>query len=140
MFRQHAPVSTLWHPYGVTAAYSSRMGSVLIACWGAMSIHVFDQDWVLETPGMGYALGINQEGRLAHSYWGSRLPYPLDYPEPPSPPGWASFTNPAHLTPEEYPGAGDMSFVEPCLKVTFADGVRSLVLQFTAAQLLEGDA
>ncbi len=104
-----------------------------------MSIHLLNQRWVLETPGMGYALGINQEGRLTHSYWGGRLPHLSDYPEPPSPPGWASFSNPAHLTPEEYPGYGDMSFVEPCLKATFADGVRALALQFAAAEMQEGE-
>lgn len=106
--------------------------------WGSMSIHQLHQSWVLETSRMSYALGINKDGRLAHSYWGGRLPYLTDYPEPPSPEGWASFSNAAHLTPEEYPGYGGMSFVEPCLKVTFADGVRSLALQFDSAQTHEG--
>jgi alpha-galactosidase len=95
--------------------------------------------WVLETARSGYALGFNQAGLLTHRYWGPRLPHPDDYPSPPNPPGWASFNNPAQLTPEEFPGVEDLKFTEPCLKLSFADGVRNVVLRFDAAAVSEGE-
>ena len=89
-----------------------------------MPIHVTDQGWVLETRTTGYALGLNRDGVLTHRYWGARLPRVMDYPPPLDPPFWASFESPAQRTPEEYPAHGGLKFVEPCLKATFADGVR----------------
>lgn len=96
-----------------------------------MPIHAADREWVLETRTTGYAFGINNAGLLVHRYWGARLPRRDDYPPPVNPRNWASFSNPAHLTPEEYPGYEDMKFVEPCIKTTFADGVRNVVLRYS---------
>lgn len=103
-----------------------------------MPIYTNDQGWVLETWGAGYALGVNGAGLLAHRYWGARLLDPSDYPAAPDPGIWGAFNNPAQLTPEEYPGFEDIKFVEPCLKVAFADGVRDVVLRFAAAEVIEG--
>ncbi len=103
-----------------------------------MSIHTSDQGWVLETERTGYAFGLNARGLLAHCYWGVRLPHVSDYPAAPNPDPWVSFNNPSHLTPEEYPGYGDIKFIDPCLKVTFADGTRDVVLRFVSAEVREG--
>lgn len=103
-----------------------------------MPIHATDQGWILETRTTGYALGLNQAGLLAHRYWGARLNCVEDYPAAPNPAPWA-FNNPAQLTPEEYPGYEDIKFIDPCLKVTFADGVRDVVLRFDSAELQETD-
>ena len=46
--------------------------------------------------------------------------------------GWASFNGPAQVLPEEYPAYGGLCYHEPCLKMTFADGVRDVVLQFVS--------
>jgi alpha-galactosidase len=102
-----------------------------------MPFHALSNLWVLETQNSGYAFGLNEAGLIAHSYWGKRLAYPTDYPPPPSPSAWASFNGAAHLTPEEYPGYGGTKYVEPCLKVAFADGVRDVVLRFISADVLE---
>lgn len=103
-----------------------------------MPIYATDQGWVLETRATGYALGLNRAGLLAHRYWGPRLAGPADYPPAPDPPGWASFNSPAQRTPEEYPGYEEMKSVEPCLLVSFADGVRGTVLRFASAELRDG--
>jgi alpha-galactosidase len=103
-----------------------------------MPIHTTEHGWVLETQTTAYALGLNQAGLLAHCYWGARLPNVDDYPPPPSPRDWA-FNRPAQLTPEEYPGYEDMKFIDPCLKVTFADGVRDVVLRYDSAEVVEGE-
>ncbi len=104
-----------------------------------MPIHVDGHAWVLETEQSAYAFGLNTRGRLVHRYWGKRLPYREDYPSAASAGGWASFNGSAHLTPEEYPAYGGTSYIDPCLKVTFADGVRDTVLRFVKAEQVSED-
>lgn len=104
-----------------------------------MPIHTANRAWVLETRHCGYALGVNAQGLLAHRYWGARLPRVEDYPPAPDPPFWASFESPAQRTPEEYPGHGGIKYIDPCLKVTFADGVRDVVLQLQRYDVREGE-
>jgi alpha-galactosidase len=87
---------------------------------------------------MGYALGLNERGVLAHRYWGVRLPRPDDYPPAPQAEPWASFNSATHLTPEEYPTYADMKFIDPCLMATFADGTRDVVLRFVRADVQVG--
>jgi alpha-galactosidase len=103
-----------------------------------MSVREITQGWVLETRSMGYALGLNDAGLLTNRYWGSRLPNGDDYPPAPYLGMWASFNNPEQLTPEEYPGYAGIKYTDPCLKVTFADGVRDVVLQFDSAEIVGG--
>ncbi|NJM05796.1 alpha-galactosidase [Candidatus Gracilibacteria bacterium] len=98
-----------------------------------MPIHHTDTSWVLETTTTAYALGLNAGGLLTHRYWGPRLPFVDDYPPPPAPKAWASFDSAAHRTPEEYPGYGDLKYIEPCVKLTYADGVRVIFWQFVDA-------
>lgn len=94
-----------------------------------MPVHMTENGWILETRETAYALGLNSAGRLLHRYWGTRLPSRDDYPLPAETTSWASFNGPAHLAREEYPGSAGPSYVEPCLKVAFADGVRDVVLR-----------
>ncbi|MEI7770608.1 MAG: alpha-galactosidase, partial [Chloroflexales bacterium] len=104
-----------------------------------MSIYTTKQGWVLETRTTGYALGLNDAGLLAHRYWGRRLSDPHDYPAAISPREWASFNGAAQRTPEEYPGYAGRSYIDPCLKVAFADGVRDVVLRYESADVIGGD-
>ncbi len=100
-----------------------------------MPVHTSNTNWILETSNTAYAFGLNEAGLLTHRYWGARLPRLSDYPPAPNPQGWASFNNPAQLTPEEYTGNNDVKFVEPAIKVTFADGVRVTELQFAGYEV-----
>lgn len=104
-----------------------------------MPIHLSQNHWVLETDHTGYAFGLNRAGLLAHSYWGERLPNAQDYPPAPPLRSWQSFSGELHLTPEEYPGYGGIKYIDPCLKVTFADGVRDVVLRFDSAERVDGE-
>ena len=104
-----------------------------------MTIFALEQGWVLETKSAAYSFGLNKAGLLAHTYWGKKLPYPEDYPQPIDSEGWASFNGAAHLTPEEYPAYAGTSYIDPCLKATFADGVRDVVLRFESAEIREGN-
>jgi alpha-galactosidase len=98
-----------------------------------------DDGWVLETKTTAYALGVCAQGYLVHRYWGPRLLSAVDYPLPDCSIGWASFSGPGHLLPEEYPAYGGTKYIEPCLKVTFPDGVRDVVLTYDAADIVEGE-
>ncbi|MBB6097841.1 alpha-galactosidase [Deinobacterium chartae] len=90
--------------------------------------------WVLETRTAAYSLGLDPDGRLVHTYWGPRLPRSEDYPRPPAVTEWASFNHPAHLALEEYPGYGAPKYIEPALKLSFADGTRDVVLRYDSAE------
>lgn len=94
--------------------------------------------WVLETAGSIYAFGVNEKNQLQHIYWGKKLWRDDDYGPVRSNPEWASFDGSPTTTPNEFPGWGGALYVEPCVKVTLADGVRDLVLEY-ASHEIHGD-
>jgi alpha-galactosidase len=77
-----------------------------------------------------YAFGVNERGELQQIYWGGRLGEKDVIPVAHAMPEWASFDSSYNNTPQEYPAWGAGLFQEPALKVTFADGVRDLVLHY----------
>jgi alpha-galactosidase len=79
---------------------------------------------------VSYVFGVNPHGELQQMYWGDRLADSDSFPQPQPMREWASFDSPYNNTPEEYAGWGAGLFVEPALKVSFADGNRDLVLHY----------
>ncbi len=77
-----------------------------------------------------YVFGVNARGELQQLYWGGRLGAKDAFPEAQPMPAWASFDSSYTTTPQEYAGWGAGLYVEPALKVTFADGNRDLVLHY----------
>ena len=77
-----------------------------------------------------YAFGINARSELQQIYWGGRLAPADALPAAAARPEIASFDLSTTTTPQEYAGWGAGLFVEPALKVTFADGNRDLVLHY----------
>ena len=77
-----------------------------------------------------YAFGVNERGELQQIYWGGRIAAADNIHVPHSTPEAASFDSSYNNTPQEYAGWGAGLFHEPALKVTFADGVRDLVLHY----------
>ena len=110
-----------------------------------MPIHTHKNGWILETQNTAYAFGIAQDAWLAHRYWGAKLPYPDDYPGdligdktaigPYRIEGEFPFNGMGNLIPQEYPTGAGTQYIEPCLKVVFADGVRDVRLQFERAEV-----
>jgi alpha-galactosidase len=94
--------------------------------------------WVLQTARTAYALGLDQFGFLQHMYWGARLINDTDYGEPG--PFAARGDRFQGCSQEEFPVWGDLNFNEPCLKATFADGVRGTVLEYDTYAVHEFDA
>ena len=77
-----------------------------------------------------YAFGVNSRGELQQLYWGGRLAATDRVPRATPVREWASFDSSYTTTPQEYAGWGAGLFVEPALKVSFADGNRDLVLHY----------
>jgi alpha-galactosidase len=114
----------------------------LLACAAsaADSIRFLSQPkvFVLDAGPVTYSMGVNERNELQPLHFGARLWRDEDLNPARSLRGWASFDLPASTTPKEYSGYGGGLFVEPCLKVTFADGVRDLVLQYESHKI-QGD-
>jgi alpha-galactosidase len=79
-----------------------------------------------------YVFGVNSRGELQQLYWGGRLESTDQVPQAVPMREWASFDSSYTNTPQEYAGWGAGLFVEPALKVTFADGNRDLVLHYVS--------
>ena len=105
-----------------------------------MPIHISDRRWVLETRQTAYAFGLNSVGLVTHHYWGARLPRLDDYPIPPDPSGFSSTDGFHHFVPEEYPAEAGTKYIDPCLKVHFADWVRDAVLTFVDSSVTDSSA
>ena len=86
--------------------------------------------WVLDGGQVTYVIGLNERQELQHVYWGNRLTRDADLQPAHSQREWASFDLSTTTTPQEYPGWGAGLYVEPCLKATFSDGNRDLVLHY----------
>ncbi|WP_348263036.1 alpha-galactosidase [Telmatobacter sp. DSM 110680] len=81
-----------------------------------------------------YAFGLNSRGELQQIYWGGRIAAGDRIPSAVPEREWASFDSSYTNTPQEYAGWGAGLFLEPALKVTFADGNRDLVLHYDSYQ------
>jgi alpha-galactosidase len=79
---------------------------------------------------VSYVFGVNPRGELQQLYWGARLAPADAFAQAAPLPDWASFDSSYSNTPQEYAGWGAGLFVEPALKVSFADGNRDLVLHY----------
>jgi len=86
----------------------------------------------LEGGGASYVFGVNRRGELQPVYWGGRLAATDVLPSARTRMDLASFDMSHTTTPEEYAGWGAGLFVEPALKVSFADGNRDLVLHYVS--------
>ncbi len=101
-------------------------------CAQTTAVHFNDSSKVFRLDGgnVTYSFGVNARGELQQLYWGGRLAEADAIPAAVPKREWASFDSSHTNTPEEYAGWGGGLFVEPALKITFADGNRDLVLHY----------
>lgn len=102
---------------------------------------VFDEErrrWALQGNNVTYGMELDERDRLRHVYFGGLLPRTGDFPdvsgyyfpfEHPDGPGLRY----------EYPAWGSLYYREPCLKATFADGVRDTRLVYDEHRVEEGE-
>ena len=88
--------------------------------------------WMLQSNQSTYAFGVNDQGELQHIYWGAKLWRAEDLASPVRGRELSSFDPHETLTNEEYPGWGGARYLDPCLKITRADGDRDLVLHYVS--------
>ena len=91
--------------------------------------------FLLETDHTSYVFGVNENGALQNIYWGGRVTRAEDFRPARTVENHASFESREGQSPEEYPGWGGMQYAEPCLKVTFGDGVRDVALRYDSHEL-----
>ncbi len=94
---------------------------------------IFNEDskvFRLDGGNVSYVFGVNARGELQQLYWGGKLAATDHFGQAAPMREWASFDSSYTTTPQEYAGWGAGLFVEPALKVTFADGNRDLVLHY----------
>ncbi|HWG21909.1 MAG TPA: alpha-galactosidase [Terracidiphilus sp.] len=89
----------------------------------------------LDGGNVSYVFGVNARGELQQMYWGGLVAASDAFPQAAPMPEWVSFDSSYSTTPQEYAGWGAGLFVEPALKVTFADGNRDLVLHYQSHTL-----
>ena len=111
----------------VAALFSA---SVMACCQPAATFDPASKVFRLDGGDVSYVFGVNSSGELQQLYWGGRLAKTDQFPRALPMPAWASFDTPYSNTPQEYAGWGAGLFVEPALKVTYADGTRDLVLHY----------
>ncbi|HVZ83106.1 MAG TPA: alpha-galactosidase [Terracidiphilus sp.] len=88
----------------------------------------------LDGGNVSYVFGVNPRGELQQLYWGGRLAASDRFAQAEPMRPWASFDSSYTTTPQEYAGWGAGLYVEPALKVTFANGNRDLVLHYDSEQ------
>jgi alpha-galactosidase len=81
-----------------------------------------------------YAFGVNERGELQQIYWGGRVGEHDVIDPAKSEDVLSGFDSSYNNTPQEYAGWGAELYLEPALKVTFADGSRDLVLHYASSR------
>ena len=110
--------------------------TLLGACGGVASgqdpVRFDEQAKTFRMDGAGttYAFGVNEKGELQTIYWGGALGKDDKLPAAHSSPEAATFDPAVNTTPQEYAGLGAGMYVEPALKVSFANGNRDLELRY----------
>ena len=94
--------------------------------------------WILRTRRTAYVLGLDDYNQVQHMYWGAALKNVVDYGEPSVFSAWP-YENPAGISNEEYSGWGNVSYTEPCLKLSGDDGDRMSHLEFQNAEVHESE-
>ncbi|MGA3159769.1 MAG: alpha-galactosidase [Terracidiphilus sp.] len=96
----------------------------------AFSFDAGNRVFRLDGGGVSYVFEVNPRGELQQLYWGGRLAATDSFSQAVPLPEHASFDDSYTTTPQEFAGWGAGLFVEPALKISFADGVRDLVLHY----------
>jgi alpha-galactosidase len=102
---------------------------------GSVRFEPESKTFLIETAHSSYVFGVNENGALQNIYWGGKITRAADFSAAHTVNNHASFDSREGQSPEEYPGWGGMQYAEPCLKVTFGDGVRDLALCYVSHEI-----
>jgi len=118
-----------------TVALGIMAASLAAAETASVTYEAASKTFRLDGGGVTYAIGVNSRGELQTLYWGGALGASDGFGKTEPMKEWASFDSTYTNTPQEYAGWGNGIFVEPALKVSFADGNRELVLHYVSHTL-----
>lgn len=94
-----------------------------------------NQRFVLEGQHVAHVVTIGQHGKVLHTYFGARLPYPSDYEALPNPVlAHSSFESPDGVAVYDFIPFGEMVYTEPTLKSEREDGQRISQFVFERAE------
>ena len=106
----------------------------------SITYHAEEKVFLLQTKKTSYAMTVNKDGYVCHLHWGGKVEQVEDLPTLPELTHRRSMVG-RHV-PEieflEYRSWGGPSVMEPSLKITFADGTRSLFLVYQSHEI-EGE-
>ena len=91
--------------------------------------------WRLDSGQMTYVIGVNDQKMVQNLYWGPRLSSGSEIPKAKMDAKGSSFDPSISTTQLEYPAWGAGLSTEPALKVTSNNGDRTLVLEYSSANL-----
>ncbi len=91
--------------------------------------------WRLDSDQMTYVIGVNEQKMVQSLYWGPRLSSGSELPKAKMGAESSSFDPSISTTQLEYPAWGAGLSTEPALKVTSSNGDRTLVLEYSSANL-----
>ena len=94
-----------------------------------------NKQWYLTAGQSTYVIGVNNDQMLQNLYWGPALSAGQTMPSAKMARERSSNDGPIMGTPLEYPAYGAGLFLEPALKVTSANGDRTLVLIYDHAEV-----
>ena len=102
---------------------------------------LFDKErrrWALQGDNVTYGMELDEKDQLRHVHFGGLLPRTEDFPDVRS--YYFPFEHPdGPGLRYEYPAWGSLYYREPCLKATFADGVRDTRLVYHEHRIEEGE-
>ena len=121
-------------------AVMATLGLSGVLARGQQPIRFEEQDKVfrIDAAGTTYAFGVNEKGELQTIYWGGALGKDDKLSAAHSGREAASFDLSVNTTPEEYAGWGGGMYVEPAVKVSFANGNRDLELRYVSHSMDAG--
>ena len=120
-------------------AFLSTLPACLLAQRGeAIQFDQVSKVFRIDAGGVTYAFGVNDADELQPLYWGRELAATDKLAAAHTLPEAAAFDGPETVTQGEYKGWGGQLYLEPSLKVSFADGNRDLVLHYVSHSI-EGD-
>jgi alpha-galactosidase len=119
--------------YLALACCGCLVGAVVQATGAAAQQIRYDEaarTFRMDSAGVSYLFGVNQDGELQTLYWGKRLQ--ANDPTLSARPGrrTIAFDLPPNAASEEFAGWGSGLVVVPDLKISFPDGNRDLVLHY----------
>jgi alpha-galactosidase len=135
------PAATFFLPWRTTGRLLLAcllMGAAAVAQAQTIRYDATTRVFRIDTDAVSYAFGVNENDQLQTLYWGARLATSDALPAAHTNEGNVSFDPPASTSLQEYAGWGGSMYVEPDLKLRYADGNRDLVLHYVSHRI-KGD-